>query len=244
MNLVYSLEGKTILVTGASSGIGKGVAIKCAEAGGRMIITGRDNDRLSEVCDSLVGNENMQLICDLSKEELIIDFVKQLPLLDGVVLCAGMVKTLPVKYNSFAKTEEIFMINVFSNITLIKHLFNEGKINKGASIVFISSLASIKPYKGNSLYSATKGAINSFARVMALEYGNKGIRVNSILPGIIRTKPVSNFSEEEMSKVESSIPLGFGRTDDVAYGCVYLLSDAGKWITGIELIIDGGQSIS
>ena len=140
--------------------------------------------------------------------------------------------------------EEVFKTNTFSNITLLQYLFRHNKIKKGASVIFISSVASIKPYKGNSLYSASKGALNSFAKVMALECGVKRIRVNCIHPGIIRTKPVSNFSEEEMAKQAASIPLGFGVPDDIAYGCIYLLSDAAKWITGTELIIDGGQSIS
>jgi len=244
MNSVYSLKEKVVLITGASSGIGKQVALRCSEAGSFTIITGRDNARLNDVFHSLSSEKKQKFICDLSDEKEIIDLVSSLPLLDGVVLCAGMAKTAPVKYNSRSSVEEIFITNTFSNITLIQHLLRQNKIMKGASIVFISSMASLKPYKGNSLYAASKGAINSFAKVMALEYGAKNIRVNCIQPGIIRTKPVSNFSEEEMAKQSAMIPLGFGTLDDIAYGCIYLLSEAGKWITGIDLIIDGGQLIS
>lgn len=240
----YSLKEKTVLVTGASSGIGKGIAFRCSEAGSRMVITGRDSIRLDEVFQSLFDNEHMQITCDLADEESIAGFVSQLPQLDGVVLCAGVVKTTPVKHNTRKNVEELFKINTLSNITLIQHLIRQNKVKKGASIIFISSVASIKPYKGNSLYSATKGAIDSFSKVVALEYGQKRIRVNCIHPGIIRTKSISNFSEEDMAKEEAKIPLGFGYVDDIAYGCIFLLSDAGRWITGTGLMIDGGQSIS
>ena len=251
MNSVYSLEEKTVLVTGASSGIGKQIALRCSEAGSFTVVTGRNNDRLNDVFQSLSSEKKQQLICDLSDEMEIVDLVSSLPALDGIVLCAGMTKTAPVKHNSRSSVEELFKANTFSNITLIQHLLRQNKIKKGASVVFISSMASLKPYKGNSLYSASKGAINSFAKVMALEYGPKNIRVNCIQPGIIRaesvsisSKPVNIFSEEEMAKQSAMIPLGFGTPDDIAFGCIYLLSEASKWITGIDLIIDGGQLIS
>ena len=244
MSLVYSLEEKIVLVTGSSSGIGKQIALRCSEAGSFTIITGRNEERLNAVYQNLNQEKRQKYISDLSDEVGISDLVSSLPQLDGIVLCAGMVKTAPIKFNSRNSVEEVFKTNTFSNITLLQYLFRHNKIKKGASVIFISSVASIKPYKGNSLYSASKGALNSFAKVMALECGVKRIRVNCIHLGIIRTKPVSNFSEEEMAKQAASIPLGFGVPDDIAYGCIYLLSDAAKWITGTELIIDGGQSIS
>lgn len=244
MNSIYSLEKKRILITGASSGIGKLIALRCSEAGSFTIITGRNEERLNDVYQKLNSEKKQKYISDLSNEADISDLVSDLPQLDGIVLCAGMTKTTPIKYNTRSCVEEVFKTNTFSNITLLQYLFRHNKIKKGASVIFISSVASIKPYKGNSLYSASKGALNSFAKVMALECGVKRIRVNCIHPGIIRTKPVSNFSEEEMAKQAASIPLGFGVPDDIAYGCIYLLSDAAKWITGTELIIDGGQSIS
>ena len=244
MNPVYSLEGKTILVTGASSGIGRQIALRCSEVGSFTVITGRDKKHLHDTYEGLCAEITSEVICDLSDEMEIAALAASLPLLDGIVLCAGMVKTAPVKHNSRGSVEEVFKTNTFSNITLIQCLLRLNKINKGASVVFISSVASLKPYKGNSLYSASKGALNSFAKVMALECGVKNIRVNCIHPGIIRTKTKSNFSEEDMVKQAEMIPLGFGTVDDIAYGCIYLLSDAGRWITGTDLIIDGGQSIS
>ena len=244
MNLNFLLNAKTILVTGASSGIGKQIALRCSEAGCSPVIIGRNEDRLNHVYQALEGSNKLKFICDLSDEKEITALVSSLPQLDGIVLCAGMVKTFPVKHNLRASVEEVFKTNTFSNITLLQCLLRQNKINRDASVVFISSVASLKPYKGNSLYSASKGAINSFAKVMALEYGTKNIRVNCIHPGIIRTKSESNFSEEEMTKQAAMIPLGFGTPDDIAYGCIYLLSDAGRWITGTDLIIDGGQAIS
>ena len=244
MDSIFSLKEKVVLITGAASGIGKQIALRCSEAGSFTVVTDRDSARLIDVYQSLSNEEKQKFICDLSIEKEIIDMVSFLPPLDGIVLCAGMAKTAPVKHNSRSSVEEVFKTNTFANITLVQQLLRQNKVKKGASVVFISSIASIKPYKGNSLYSASKGAINSFSKVMALEYGAKHIRVNCIHPGIIRTKSVSNFSEEEMAKQSAMIPLGFGTPDDIAYGSIYLLSEASKWITGIDLIIDGGQLIS
>lgn len=246
MHNPYSLENKTILVTGASSGIGKQIALRCSEMGSRVVITGRNEDRLHDTFKRLVGVGHQEIICDLSDESVIPDFVKQIPLLDGVVLCAAIFDTTVIRHLKGQKIHDIFNANTFSNIFLSQQLLKTKKVNNGASIVFISSVASTKPYKGNALYSASKGAINSFSKVMAVELGCQKIRVNCIHPGIVRANIFTNdwaVTEEQLNIEEARFPLGFGEPDDVAYAAIYLLSDVSKWVTGSDLIIDGGQSI-
>lgn len=238
------LFNKSIMITGASSGIGKGIATMCDSEAGRIILTGRSVERLNLTLSQMKGEGNVCIPCDLTKKEELVALVEQLPKLDGLVLCAGQTHTSPAKFNNEIAVWQLFETNILSSMHLIRLLLQKKKLNNGASIVFISSLASIKPYVGNSLYSATKGAVNSFSKVLALELAPKRIRVNCVLPGIIRTKEVSVFTEDEMRQQEEKIPLGFGKVVDIANACVYLLSDYANWITGTEIVIDGGQSLS
>lgn len=241
----FSLSGKKILVTGASSGIGKATAIECSKLGATIIITGRNEFRLQETLSQLDGANNKSIIFDFTNNGSLVEFCLNLPLLDGIVMCAGITKTIPAKFNSRSIIDEIFNTNTFFNISLTGYLLKYKYFNNNASIIFISSVASNRPYIGNSLYSASKGAINSYSKVLAVEFANKKIRVNTILPGIVKTKMVDEqvFTSEDMAKENDRIPLGFGNVLDVARSCVYLLSDASKWVTGTELIIDGGQSL-
>ena len=238
------LLDKTILITGATSGIGHAVTILCAKVGADVIATGRDEARLSKAYDEISKFKYPWSRADLTNDSDTEVLVDSIPVLDGLVFCAGKIHTAPAKFNSITAVTQLFEINTFSYINLIRKLLKKRKLKENASIIYISSVASLKPYKGNSLYSATKGAINSFSRIIALELAQKKIRVNCILPGIIRTKSHSNFSEEEMTAQEQKIPLGFGKTEDIANMCVFLLSDYARWITGTDIIVDGGQSIS
>lgn len=242
----YQLTGKTILITGASSGIGKQTAIRCAEYGAKCIITGRNQERLQETFGQLSGEGHIQITCDLANEKGPIELAELLPVLDGMMLCAGFSKTMLVKHTKMDYLKEVFNTNTFSNFTLIQHLLKKKKVSNGGSIVIISSVASHRPYKGNSMYSATKGALNSFARVLSVELAPQKIRVNCIEPGIIidlDTWQEGTISIDQWKEENDRMPLGFGKPDDIAYATIFLLSDISKWMTGSSMVVDGGQSL-
>ena len=245
-NNPYSLEGKTILVTGSSSNIGRRIAIRCSEMGAHVIVVARDVPRMEATVSEMVGEGNLYIPVDLTDTESISSLVETAPVLDGIVLCAARFDTTPVKNIKRETVQSVFETNTFANFDLIQKLLKRKKIAKGGSIVFISSVASMRPYKGNSLYSASKGAINSFSKVLATELGIQRIRVNCVHPGIVcRDEGVREGAltvEQQRAEMEK-FPLGLGETDDIAYASIYLLSDVAKWITGIDLIVDGGQSL-
>ena len=240
----FSLEGKTILVTGASSNIGKRIAIRCCEMGANVFFVGRNQDRLQEAVNATTTGKAIQ--CDLADADSIKTVVSELPSLDGVVLSAARFDTTPVKFIKRESMMDIFNTNTFGNFDFVQKLVRQKKITKGGSVVFISSVASTRPYKGNSLYSATKGAINSFSKVLALELGSQKIRVNCIHPGIVARDTgirEGTLSAEQQRQEMEKFPLGMGNVDDIAYATVYLLSDVARWVTGTDMIVDGGQSL-
>lgn len=242
----FSLEGKTILVTGASSNIGRQIAIKCSEMGAIIILSARNEEQLNETLALMTGENHQVAPCDLSNPEAIRSLVEQMPELDGIIMCAAIFRTTPIRNNRRKYTEELFNINTFSNIDLVQQLLKSRKVKDEGSILFISSVAAYRPYAGNALYSATKGAINSFCQVLAIEQSNRRIRANCISPGIIKRDlkvREGAVTQEELQKEEARFPLGFGRTEDIAYAAVYMMSDASKWVTGTNMIVDGGQSI-
>jgi NAD(P)-dependent dehydrogenase (short-subunit alcohol dehydrogenase family) len=247
MNNPYSLKGKTILVTGASSGIGKRIAIRSSEMGASVVVTGRNEERLAGTLSLLDDKHSHQKIAwDLSETDTVKDFVSQLPELDGIVMDAAIFDTTVARHLKLDKMRSMFNTNTFANIALVQALLKQKKLKNGASVVFISSVASTRPYKGNALYSATKGAINSFSKVLAVELGAQKIRVNCIHPGIVRAEVDPGdwaVTQDQLSQEEARYPLGFGEADDIAYAAVYLLSDVAKWVTGSDMIVDGGQSI-
>ena len=242
----FSLKGKTILVTGASSNIGRQIAVKCSEMGAKVILSARSEERLKETLDMMSGEGHQLLSCDLSDVEAIPLLVEQVPEMDGVVMCAAIFRTTPIRNNRRKYTEEIFNTNTFANIDLVQLLLKKKKIMDGGSILFISSVAAYRPYAGNALYSATKGAINSFCQVLAIEQSARKIRANCVSPGIIKRDFAVRegaVTQEELQREEARFPLGFGHTEDIAYAAVYMMSDASKWVTGTNIIVDGGQSI-
>lgn len=246
MNNPFSLESKTLLVTGSSSNIGRKIAIRCAEMGAKVIVVARNEERMKATVTELAGEGHQYYAVDLSNAEAIANLAEEVPVLDGVVLCAARFDSTPVKNIKRELVQDMFNTNTFANFDIIQKMLKKKKINKGGSIIFISSVASMRPYKANSLYSATKGAINSFSKVLAMELGSQKIRVNCLHPGIVKREEgirEGALTAEQQRQEMEKFPLGMGETDDIAYAAVYLLSDVSKWVTGIDMIVDGGQSL-
>lgn len=238
----FSLRGKTILVTGASSGIGKSVAICISNMGAKVILTGRNQERLSEV-HKKCNNDSILINTDLSSDIGITNVSETVPLLDGVVHCAGIGDRTLCKNVTRKDIERVMNIDCFAPILLQSYLLKEKKINKNASIVFISSCASEYPSMGNSLYSAAKGAIISYSKVLGLELSSRGIRVNCISPAMVWTNLIftGGVDEETLREHEKKYPLKrYGKPEDVANLVAFLLCDAASWMTGSNIPLTGG----
>lgn len=243
----FSLEGKTILVTGASSGIGRATAVECSKMGANLVITGRNETRLQETFDALEGEGNLMIQADLSTEEGIIDFVGKLPLLNGIVLCAGIVELWPVSFVRRKHIEKIYATNLFAPIEIIR-LVVKKKLNKeNLSIVGIDSIVGSSDFSpGNSIYGSGKAALSAYFKFAALELASKKIRVNTISPGFILTpmQEKSNVSTEQLEKIISQTPMKrWGQPEDIAFASIFLLSDASSYITGSDIKVDGGYTI-
>ena len=244
MQTPFHLTGKTILITGASSGIGRQAAINCAAMGANIILTGRNEDRLNEAYKQLSGDNHQTIPCDLLNDASILSLVKNISLLDGVVHCAGIVKPFPIQFLNKQKIDETLHTNFYSTVCLTSALFKAKKINDGASLVFLSSISGQYPGKGNSMYAASKAGIEAFAKTVAAEYAHRKIRANSISPAMVKTPLYDYTSEGElkyaMDKHVAKYPLGVGYAEDVANAIIFLLSQASRWITGINIFMDGG----
>ena len=244
----FSLNGKKIVVTGASSGIGRQCAIDCSQMGATVVLIGRNGDRLKETIDLMDGVNHIYLSVDLNEiqPDFIQNIVQKIGRIDGLVYAAGIEKTLPLKYIGRLEYEMLMNTNTFSAFELIRQLSNKKNMSDGASIVLISSISSIIARVGLSAYAASKGALNSASKVFALELSKRHIRVNCILPGTILTnmmqEALSQLSEVDQIKRISGFPLGLGDPVDVSYAAIYLLSDASKWVTGQNIVIDGGYT--
>ena len=243
----FSLESKTILVTGASSGIGRGIAVECSKMGAKVVLNGRNVDRLNETLSLLEGVGHLIIRADLSKQEDIEKLVDAVPLLNGCVHSAGIPKICAVKFIDRDTIEDILNVNTIAPILLTSLLLKKKKLQKKSSIVFISSISGVCVANiGEAPYSATKGALSGFTKTAAFELAAQGTRVNSINPALVPTSilELSNtvFSEEQLKEtMYSRYPLKrLGTPEDIAYGTIYLLSDASSWVTGINLVIDGG----
>lgn len=243
----FSLQGKTILVTGASSGIGRASAIECSKLGASVIITARNENRLSNTLQELEGDGHQMFICDLSNEADIDNLVSEVPEIQGLINNAGFTKTLPVQFVNSEDLSSILQVNTVAPLLLLQKLLKKKKLKKGASVVFTGSMAGLGfSSVGNSMYSASKGAISAFVRCAAKELAAKGIRVNAVCPAMVNTGILDSgtISKEQLEENMKNYPLGrFGRPEEVAWAMIYLLSDASSWVTGDNLILDGGVSI-
>lgn len=244
MNGPFLLDDKTILVTGASSGIGKETAIRISQLGGRLIITGRNSSNLRNTFEQLEDNNHIYIEADLSIESELSRLAEQLPELDGVVYSAGITGHLPVKFISREEIERYFSINFNSIVLLTALLLKKKKLMNRSSLVFLSSTATRFPYFGGALYSSSKAALEAYSKVLAVELAPKGIRANCISPSFVKTPMVEGAAEtisnEVLEKFEKMMPLGFGKPADVANAILFLLSDASGWITGTNLVLGGG----
>ena len=246
----YSLEGKTILVTGASSGIGKATAIEASLLGATVIITARDISRLQETFDMLEGKGERQhklIIADLTEESQLDLLISEVPTLHGLVLCAGKGLTLPIQFATREKFDDIFNVNFFAPVELLRMLFKKKKLVKDSSVVMLSSLGGTQIFSGgNGIYGASKAALNTVMKFAAKEFASRKVRVNSICPGMVDTPLIhrGTISDEQLLEDQKRYPLGrYGKPEDIAYAAIYLLSDASSWITGQDFILDGGVSI-
>ncbi len=241
----FSLSGKTILITGASSGIGKATAIECAKAGASLIITGRNTPRLQQTLESLPGENHKAVIADLTSDtgiQLLTDSIEKT---DGVVLCAGVNDKALIKNINREVLQKVMDINLYSPVLLIRSLLKHKKLQKYASVVMLSSISAYYPAISNGMYAASKGAINSFSKILALEILPLKGRVNCIQPAFVETDMLKKYTlQEEIEKIRSEYPLGrFAQPEEIAYATIYFLSDASQWVTGNFFIMDGGFTL-
>lgn len=243
----FSLKDKVILVTGASSGIGRETAIQCSRLGAKMIITARNEERLKDTLSHLEGSVHKSILADLTNQEDVNRLIEEVGSIDGLVLCAGKGMTSPFMFSTREKYDEIFNVNYFSPIELFRLLVKKKKLEKDSSVVFVSSIGGIASFSlGNGIYGASKAAVNSTMKFCAKELASKKIRVNAVNPGMVNTKLIQGgaISEEQYKLDIERYPLKrYGEPVDIAYGIIYLLSDASSWVTGHSLVIDGGVSI-
>ena len=242
MNNPFSLSGKTILVTGASSGIGRGIAIACAGMGAQLILTGRNITRLQETLTSLEGEGHSYIAADLTDAKERGALVEQLPALNGVVHCAGIGSRVLCKMIEEADVINVMQPNFEAPVLLQAELLRAKKITKEASIVFIASAAATMPAVGNAIYSASKAAIIAYAKCLAQELASRKIRVNTISPAMVWTNlALVGATEEQLREAEQQYPLRrYGMPEDIAPMAIYLLSDAASWVTGTNFELTGG----
>jgi NAD(P)-dependent dehydrogenase (short-subunit alcohol dehydrogenase family) len=244
----FSLEGKTILVTGASSGIGRQCAIDCSKMGARVVLVARNVDRLKGTISEMEGANHRYYEYDLNNIDGIKDLsstiVSENGKLDGIVHAAGIEITKPIKLLNGSDYEHLFRVNTVSGFELVRNLTSLKNFNKRGGVIFIASICAEIARGGVAAYSASKGAMVSAARVMAIELAKREIRVNCISPGTILTPLMKEFlstlSDEERNARVGGFPLGLGQLTDISSTVIFLLSDASRWITGQNIIVDGG----
>lgn len=243
----FSLEKKTILIAGATAGIGRATAVQCVAMGADVILIGRNESSMANLIPELGPEKAKGFIVDLTSEDSVKQIVPMLPRLDGVVCNAGSVFSLVTRHIESEDMESLFKTNTFSHIKLIQLLLEHKKMNKDASIVLTSSMSGVYcGIVGGGLYGATKSALVGFSKALALELAPRGIRVNTIHPGMVETSLCEKtaISTDIFFEDAKNYPLGrYGKPEEIAYAIVFLLSDATKWMTGSQLLIDGGYCI-
>ena len=250
MKNLVDLSNKTVLVCGASSGIGRQTAITLSELGARVVLVARREDKLAEALGMLSGEGHLYRVFDLSEANEIEGFIKQLTgdvgALDGVVYCAGISATRPLKMLKPAALKEVMNINFEAFVETVRCSAKKRAFNEGMSIVGISSISSTVGSLGKTAYCASKAAMDAAVRCMAKELAHSKIRVNTVCPGIIETELFEQFKSNAGDSRDAQIKLerqylGVGQPGDVASTVAFLLSDASRMITGASIGVDGGM---
>lgn len=249
MKSPFDLVNKTVLITGASSGIGRKVALVVAEQGARVVLLGRNTARLEQVMKELPEGDHVFHAVDITDEDGLNEIIQALPVIHGLVHAAGILELAPLKILSAVQMNKITLTNYIAPVQFTRHLINKKVLGNNSSVVFITSVNGVfTAVKGFTAYAGAKAALNSASKIFALEYASRQIRFNTIAPGMIKTEMydqlVKTVSEESIQQDKQKYPLGdYGNTEDVANAAVYLLSDASKWVTGTSLVVDGGLTI-
>lgn len=245
------LVGRTILVTGASSGIGRATAVLLSELGARVILSGRNVERLEETASAMQPCGHLVRPFDLGNPEGIAEWlsgiVSETGPLNGLAHCAGITSLLPLRVLTLKHAAEVMRINYDSALALTMAFSKKRAHQPGSSIVLIASVAGFVGLAGSAAYTASKGALIGFAKSAALELAQGGIRVNCVAPAYVRTdmydQNLKVLTPEQLDqRVAAMQPLGLGTPLDVAHAIVFLLADTGRWITGSVLAVDGGYT--
>jgi len=243
--------GKKVIVTGASSGIGRAITVMLSRYGANLILIGRDRTRLDETVAMLESDDNHTIVLDLQEHSEILPEIKKISKgfgrIYGMCHSAGVVETRSLSSTKIDGIRSMIDVNLLSGIELARAVCRRDVMEeKGGSILFISSIYALVGMPGQIGYTASKGAVNSAARTMAIELARRKIRVNTLSPGLVRTdmtnKAFELLTEEQIKKLEEAFPLGVGSPEEVARAAVFLLAPQNSWITGTNLVIDGGYT--
>lgn len=247
MNNPFAIAGKTLLITGATSGIGRATAITCAGLGAHVVAVGRNQERLSRLMQELEGDGHIAINADLTEEAQVQMLIEKCPAIDGIACCAGVANMNPFTFVTAEEMERVFKVNCFAPVLLVNKLLKAKKLNKGGSVVFVSSVDGPKVvHAGNSMYSGSKSALVGMARNMAIDLVGKKIRVNCVLPGTTDTPMIHTGSatDESLTETAKLLPMKrFAQPEEIANAIIFLLSNAASYITGTEITVDGGNSI-
>lgn len=242
---------KVILITGGSSGIGRAVANQVAEEGGRVCVVARDRAKIGSTIRGLRGTDHVGISWDLNEtdtlEQLALDVNSRVGPLDGIVHAAGKYQANPLRTTSNSDVQQLFGLNVFSPLLLTKVLVHKDRKARSLSVVFLGSVASHRGQSGASAYAASKAALNALTSSLVVELGHDGIRFNTVVAGLVDTELSegirNRLGEKGWTDLIHQHPLGLGSAEDIANAVVFLLSNKSRWVTGTQLVIDGGYLV-
>jgi len=246
MSKFFDLTGLTIFITGASSGIGRAIAVEAAAAGASIVLSGRDAERLRETEQMLQGSGHMSISADLSDVAQVKELPGRIPSIDGFVSSAGFNLLRPLKFIDETYLEKVYGVNYKAPVLLTNELAKRKKLRPGGSIVYISSIGGLIAGPGSAAYGGAKAGLVASSRIFAIELARQAIRVNCVSPGMVRTpladEMLKNLSPELQATDEALYPLGYGEVADVAAAVIYLLSPGARWVTGTNMVLDGGYT--